>query len=128
MVARSQEDSRNASGLQSVEERLVVRDDDGPMLSGELQKRIVRGAVTFDDSVVLRELRRGSGVPVVVGQQGKLGEDRGRDRDIDIAYHPTQLRVEVDLELERHQEGVRVKQDESRHRFRASMPNYMAMR
>lgn len=128
MVAGSEEDARNPSGPQSVQEGLVIRHDDGPLLRGEVEERVIRGAVTFDDPIVFREFRRGPGVPVVVRQQVELRQDGRRNRDLDIANHAPELRVEMDLELEWHQEGVRIQQDESRHRFRASMPNYLALR
>ncbi len=128
MVARSEEDARNARRRQSVEERLIVRDDDGVVRRGEIEKRIVRGSAALDDPVVLRQPLRGPRVPVVVRQQGELGEDRRRDRHLDIPEDATEFRIEMDLELERHEQGVRVEEDESRHRFRASVPNYLALR
>ena len=127
MVARSEEDARNARGLQSVEERLVVRHDDRPSFRGEIEERIVRGAVTFDGPIVFRELRRGARVPVVVRQQVQFCQHRCRNRDLDVADDASELRIEMDLKLERHEQCVGVKQDESRHRFRASMPKYMAL-
>jgi len=127
MVARSEEDARNARRLQSVEERLVVCDHDRAVLRGEIEERIVRGSVAFHDPVVLREPLRGARVPVVVRQQGKLGEDRRRNRHLDVPEDAAQLRIEMDLELEGHEEGVRVEEGELRHRFRASMPKYMAL-
>ena len=127
MVARSEEDARNARGLQSVQEQLVVRDDDGVAVRGEVEKRIVRGSVAFDDPVVLRKALRGPRLPVVVRQQGELVEDRCRDRHVDVPQDATEFCIEMDLELEGHEEGVRVEEGESRHRFRASMPNYLAL-
>ncbi len=127
MVARTEEDARNARRRESVEERLVVRDDDGSVLRGEIQKRIVGGSVAFDDPVILREALRGPRVPVVLRQQRELREDRRRDRDVDVPEDASELRIEMDLELERHEERVRVEEGESRHRFRASMPKYMAL-
>jgi len=128
MVARSEEDARNAGGLQSVEERLVVRHDDGPLVPREIEEGVVRGAVTFDGPIVLRELSGSPRVPVVVCQQVQLRQDRRGNRDLDVADDPAELRIQMDLELERHEQGVRVEKDESRHRFRASMPKYMALR
>jgi len=127
MVARSEEDARNARGLQSVEERLVVRDHDRMVLRGEVEKRIVGGSVAFDKPVVLREALRGPRIPVVVRQQVELGEDRRRDRHLDVPEDAVELRIKMDLELERHEDRVRVEEDESRHRFRPSMLNYMAL-
>ena len=127
MVARSEEDSRNTRRHQSVQERLVIRDHDGVVLRGEIEKRIVGGSVALDDPVVLRQPLRGPRVPVVVRQQGELGEDRRRDRHLDIPEDATEFRIEMDLELERHEQGVRVEEDESRHRFRASMPKYLGL-
>jgi len=127
MVARSKEDTRNAGGLQSVEEQLIVRHDDGSLSRGEIQKRVVGGAVTFDDPVVLRELGGSARVPVVVRQQVELRQNWGGNRDLYVADNATELRIQMDVELERHKKGVRVKKDESRHRFRASMPKYMAL-
>ena len=128
MIARTEEDPRNAGGFQSVQEGLVVRHDDGPLLRGEVEECVVRGAVTFDDPVIFRELRRGSRVPVVVRQDVELCQDGRRNRNLDVSHDATELGIEMDLELERHEEGVRIQQDESRHRFRASMPNYMGLR
>jgi hypothetical protein len=113
--------------MPSVEERLVVRDDGGAVLRGEIQERIVRGSVAFDDPVLLREPLCRLRVPVMVREQGEFGEDRRRDRDLDVPEDAAELRIEMDLELERHQEGVRIEEGESRHRFRASMPKYMAL-
>ena len=127
MVARSEEDARNARGLQSVQERLVVGDDDGVVLGGKVHQRIVGGSVAFDDPVVLRKALRGPRLPVVVRQQGELVEDRRRDRHVDVPQDATKFCIEMDLELEGHEEGVRVEEGESRHRFRASMPNYLAL-
>ena len=127
MIARSEEDARNSRRLESVEERLVVRHDDRPVLGSEIEERIVRGSVAFDESVLLREPLRGPRVAVVIRQQSQLGQDRGRDRHLDLPEDPAEFRVEMDLELERHEEGVRIEEGESRHRFRASMPNYMGL-
>jgi len=128
MVARSEENTRNPGGLQSVEERLVVRHDDGPLFRGEVEERVVRGAVTLDGPVVFRELCRGPGIPVVIRQEVELRQDGGRNRHLDVAHDATELRIEMDLELERHEQRVGVKKDEARHRFRPSMPKYMALR
>ena len=127
MVARSEEDARNTRDRQSVEERPVVRDDDGVVRRGEIEKRIVSRSVALNDPVVLRQSLRGPRVPVVVRQQSELCEDRRRDRHLDIAQDATELRIEMNLELERHEEGVCVEEDEPGHRFRASVPNYMAL-
>ena len=127
MVAGSEEDTWNAGGLQSVEERLVVRHDNGPLLRREIEECVIRGAVTFDGPVVLREPCRGPRVAVVVRQQVQLRQDGGRNRHLDITDDASELRIEMDLELERHEQCVGVKQDESRHRFRASMPKYLAL-
>src|SRR3989454_11794790 len=70
MVARSEEDARNARGLQSAEERLVVRDHDRAVLRGEIEERIVRGCVAFHDPGVLREALCGALVPVEVSVCG----------------------------------------------------------
>ena len=128
MVAGSEEDTWNAGGLQSVEERLVVRHDNGPLLRREIEECVIRGAVTFDGPIVFREPCRGPRVPVVVRQDVQLCQDGGRNRNLDVADDPTQLRIEMDLELERHEQRVRVKKDEPTHRFRASMLKYMALR
>ena len=127
MVARSEEDARNTRDRQSVEERPVVRDDDGVVRRGEIEKRIVSRSVALNDPVVLRQSLRGPRVPVVVRQQSELCEDRRRDRHLDIAEDATKFRIEMDLELERHEQGVRVEEGESRHRFRSSVTNYMAL-
>ena len=128
MVARSEEDTRNPGGLQSVEERLVVRHDDGPLFRGEVEERVVRGAVTLDGPVVFRELCRGPRVAVVIRQEVQLRQDGGRNRDLDVTDDATELRIEMDLELERHEQRVGVKEDEARHRFRPSKPKYMGLR
>ena len=127
MVARSKENTWNAGGLQSVQKRLIIRHDDRPSFCSEVEERVIRGAVTFDGPVVLREPCRGPRVAVVVGQQVQLCQHGGRNRDLDVADDASELCVEMDLELERHEQRVGVKQDESRHRFRASMPKYMAL-
>ena len=95
--------------------------------AAKLEKRVVRRAVTFDGPVVLRELGGGLRIAVVVGQQVQLRQDGGRNRHLDITDDASELRIEMDLELERHEQCVGVKQDETRHRFRASMPKYMAL-
>jgi len=128
VVARSEEDARNSRRPQPVEEWLVVRDDDGAVLGGEIEERIVGRSVAFDGPVILRQPLRGPCVPIMVRQKGELREDRRRDRHLNVPEDPAELRIEVDLELEGHEEGVRVEEGESRHRFRASMPNYMALR
>lgn len=127
MIAGSQEDARDARRPESFEERLVVRHDDGAMRRREVEERVVRGPVAFHPAVLSCETQRGPGVPIGLGEDGQLRQHGRRDRDLDIAHDSAQLRVEVDLELERHQEGVRVEQDEPRHRFRASVPNYMGL-
>jgi len=128
MVARSEEDTRNAGGLQPIQERLVVRHDDGPLFRREVEEGVVRGAMAFDGPVVFRESCRGPRVAVVVRQDVELGQDGRRNRDVYFAHDATEFRIEMELELERHEQRVRVKKDEPRHRFRASMPKYMGLR
>src|SRR3989475_10251064 len=127
MVARSEEDARNARRLQSVEERLVVCDHDRAVLRGEIEERIVRGSVAFHDPVVLREPLRAARVPVLVRQQGKLGEDRRRNRHLDVPEYAAQLRIEMDLELERHVAGVPDEESVLRCRFPASLALIIAL-
>src|SRR5437899_463058 len=93
-------------------------------------RRVARSRATKPSRLSSRirwEALRGPRVPVVVRQQGELGEDRRRDRHVDVPQDATEFCIEMDLELERHEEGVRVEEGESRHRFRASMPNYLAL-
>src|SRR5207249_11977619 len=126
MVARSKENTWNAGGLQSVQKRLVVRHDDRPSFCSEIEKRVVRRAVTFDGPVVLRELGGGPRIAVVLGQQVQLRQHGGRNRHPDLTDHASELRLEMDLERERPEQGVGLKQDETQHRCRASKRQYSA--
>src|SRR5207247_10973408 len=85
MVARSEEDARNARGLQSVQERLVVGDDDGVVLGGKVHQRIVGGSSAFDDPVVLRKALRGPRLPVVFRQPVVLDEISVLDNPVHVS-------------------------------------------
>ena len=110
MVPGPQEDARDPRGLEPVEER------------------IVRGPVALDRAIVPCEPFRGACRAVSLSQDAQLLEDRGGDRDVHLPQDPAELRVQMEVELEGHHEGVRVEEDEQRHRFRASVPEYIALR
>ncbi len=128
MVPGPQEDARDPRGLEPVQERLIVRDHDCPMPRREVEERIVRGPVALDRAVVPCEPLRRACRAVSLSQDAQLREDRGGDRDVHLPQDPAELRVQMEAELEWHHEGVRVEEDEQRHRFRASVPEYIALR
>src|SRR5437763_946416 len=70
----------------------------------------------------------GAGLSVPLGQKFQFGQDGLRDGDIGVPQQSLDLPVEVYAELEGHEERIRVEQDEPRHRFRPSMPTYLAVR
>lgn len=108
MIPRAKEDARDPRGFQAIEERLVVRDDDGPMFRREVEKRVISGTVAFNRPVMRCEALRRLGVPVAFREQSQLRSDRRGNRDVDVPKDATQLGVEMNLELEGHEEGVRV--------------------
>ncbi len=80
---------------------------------------------------------------VVAGSQEDAGDARGpesfeerlvvrhddrADRHVDVPENASQLCIQVDLELEGHQEGVRIEEDESGQRFRTIRSAYLTMR
>jgi len=125
MIPGPQEHSRDSRGFQPVEERLIVRHDDGTVRHREFEERIVRGTVSLDRAVLLREACGGARITIVIRHQCELRQDRARNGDLDVAQDAMELRLKVDLELERHEQRIRVEQDESGHRFRPSVLKYM---
>ncbi len=128
MVAGPQEDAGNARGLESLEERLVVRHHDRTVRRREVEEGVVRGTMALDRPVVPREALRGPRLAIGLGEDGQLREDGRRHRDVDVAEDAAQLGIQVDLELERHQERVGVEEDESGQRFRTARAGYLTMR
>ncbi len=128
VIPGPEEHARNPGGFQSIEERLVVRDDDRSASLSQVEERVIRGPVALDCLVIPCEPDGRPRVAVVIGHRDELREDGRGNPDVDIPQDAAQLRFEMDSKLERHQHGVRVKKDEPRHPFRPSGPRYMALR
>ena len=127
MVPRAQEHPRDPRPLQAVEEGLVVRHHDRAHREAEVQQRVVCGAVSFDGAVLLREAQARSRGPIPLRKGPQLLEDRRGDGDVDVPQETTELRLQVDAELERHHERVRVEEGGPGQRFRASAVGYMGL-
>ena len=128
MVSRAEEQSRDPFLSKPLEERLVVRDDDRPKRRRKVQQGVIGGTRRIDHSISARQPQAGTGLSVPLGQKFQFGEDRLREGDIGVPQQSLNLPVEIHAELEGHQERIRVEQDEPRHRFRPSMPTYLAVR
>src|SRR5439155_88420 len=98
----------------------AARRQSDPLAAG----REVSGDQTLPDKL---EDSLGCALLAQADEHAELAEDRRRDRHVDVPQDATEFCIEMDLELERHEEGVRVEEGESGHRFRASMPNYLAL-
>lgn len=117
MVAGAQEDPGHAEAAEAIEQRLVQRDDGGSVDLGQIHQRVVRRIAGFDRPELPCEPKGGPGVPVSLRQDSKFIQDRTRHGDIDVAEESTQFGLEVDPELERHEERIRVEEDDSGHVF-----------
>jgi len=127
MVSRAEEEPRDPFLSKPLEERLIVRDDDRAIRSRKVQQGVI-GGTRVDHSISARQPQASTGFSVPLGQKFQFGDDRLRDGDIGVPQQSLDLPVEVHAELEGHQERIRVEQDEPRHRFRPSMPTYLAVR
>ena len=128
VIARAQEYTGNPDFLESIEERLIVRHNDSVVRRRQLEERVVRRAVARDGAVVLSEPEARARIPIPVREQPEFVDHGRGDRDVDVTQDPPKLCVEVDLELEGHQQRVCVEEDDPRHRFRALMLSYMGLR
>jgi len=128
VIARAQEYTGNPHFLESIEERLIVRHDDAMVRRRQLEECFVRRAVARDGAVVLGQPEARARVPIAVREQREFVDHRRGDRDVDVTQDSPKLYVQVDLELEGHQQRICVEEDDPRHRFRALMPSYMGLR
>ena len=127
MVPLAKGDALDPRLSEAAEERAVVRHDDGPELLGEVEKGVVRGSVTLDCPIPAGETGGRAGVPVMGREEAEFLKDGRGHRDVDVAEEPPEFRVEVHPELEGHEEGVRVEEDRTRQRIRASASRYLAL-
>ena len=128
MVPGAQEDSGDGCNAQSLEQRLVVRHDDRSMPLAEIEKDVICGPGCLKDSVPCGETQRGLGVAVSLRQELEFRQDRSRNDDIWSSQEALEFRLEIHPELEGHEKGVRVEQDELGHRFRTLKASYMGIR
>jgi len=94
----------------------------------EIEKRVIRRPRRVEDAVPRRETQRGLGVPIPFREELEFHEDRSRHRDVRSAKKAPEFRLQVHAELERHEQGVRIQEDELGHRFRAAKASYLAVR
>jgi len=127
MIARTQEYARDPRFLEPIEERLIVRHNDSVMRRRQVEERVVRRAVARDGAIVLRESETRARVPIPVREECEFVDHGRRDCDVDLSKDPPKLGIQMNVELEGHQQSIRVEEDDSRHRFRAFMPSYMGL-
>jgi hypothetical protein len=127
MVPGAQEDSGDGCGAQPLEERLVVRHDDRSPLLAEIEKDVIRGPDCLEDPIPRGETQRGLGVPISLRQEFEFRQDGSRHDDIRSPQETLEFGLEIHAELERHEKGVRVEEDELGHRFRTLKVSYMGL-
>jgi hypothetical protein len=127
MVPRAQEDSGDGCGAQALEERLVVRHDDRSLPLAEIEKDVIRGPGCLEDPVPRRETQGGLGVAIPLRQELEFHQDGSRHDDIRSPQETLEFGLEIHAELEGHEKGVRVEEDELGHRFRTLKVSYMGL-
>ena len=106
---RTEIEQRYALRARPAPERLVVREDVPVLLQGDVDDGVVAAGVGRHDLAGAREGQRG--LRVLVVQMLKLPDQRAGDHEPDLAEDLPHREVEVDADLERHQQSVRVEHD-----------------
>ena len=128
MVPGAQEDSGDGCNAQSLEQGLVVRHDDRSLPLAEIEKDVICRPGGLEDPVPRRETQRGLGVAIALRQELEFCQNGSRHDDIRSPEEALEFRLEIHPELEGHEKGVCVEQDELGHRFRTLKASYMGMR
>jgi hypothetical protein len=128
MVPGAQEDAGDRCNAQSLEQGLVVRHDDRSLPLAEIEKDVIGGPGGLEGPVPRRETQRGLGVAIALSQELEFCQDGSRDDDIWSPEEALEFRLEIHPELEGHEKGVCVEQDELGHGFRTLKASYMGMR
>src|SRR2546425_10442893 len=121
VVPRPEEDARDARGAQAIEERLVVRHDDGPVRGAQIEERVIGGTGCLDDPIPCGEPQSRFRGPIPFGQEFQFGPPGPRERDVGLSHQAGEFRFQGHAELERHQERGRVEKDDSRRYLPSSL-------
>ena len=121
VAPRAKEGTGHAERLEAVKERLVVRDYDRAELLAEFEQGVVRAPVSLHGAVLRREPLARPRIPVVGREQAELLEDGSRHGDVHITEEATELRLQIDPELEGHEERVGIEEHGSGHRNRTTV-------
>src|SRR3989337_2620852 len=110
MGAGPEEDAGHTRLLQATEQARVVRDDDRPHPGGGLDNPVARPPLGIEETEAGREPESGLRLLRGLREAPELVEDGRGDVQLVVADEAAELRLEVQTELEREEEGVRVGQ------------------
>lgn len=127
MASGPEEYPGDPRSLEPSQQGPVVRRDDGATVQGQTEDRIVRGAAGLDDAERIGKATGRATLPIADREDVELLEDRARHGEVRVSEESSDFSFEVESELKREKDCVRVEEDQSGQRNRTSMLTYMAL-